>query len=145
MPATHVKDLMESRPVYIKPDGTLCEAASLMKKHDFGFLPVGKTDREIEGIITDRDIVIRALADKKDPAREKVGDYMSREVHTCAAEDTLDRAAEIMNTHNVSRLLVQDAQGRVRGVLTFGRIIRSNDNRDETAQVVDQAVGREAA
>jgi CBS domain-containing protein len=140
----HVKDFMASDPTLVSPDATLKEAAQKMAEIDCGFLPVGTYDA-IEGIITDRDIVIRAVARGKDTSREKVRDYMTENVYACAETDTLEDAAEAMNEHNVSRLVVMDDSATITGVLTFGKIIRSNDNRAETARVVDEAVGRSAA
>lgn len=141
MQPTRVKDLMESNPETISPDATLEEAARKMKEIDCGFLPVG-TDKESKGIITDRDIVIRAVAAGKDPRKEMVRDYMTNDICACVESDSLESAAKIMNENSISRLVVRNDQGAISGVLTFGRIIRSNDNKDETSNVVEQATGK---
>ncbi len=143
MTATKVKDLMAANPALIAPDATLQEAARKMQELDCGFLPVGSAGKA-EGILTDRDIIIRAVAEGKNPAQEKVRDYMTKEVCACEEGDTLEDAAEIMNENSVSRLVVRDGSGKISGVLTFGRIIRSNDNREETSTVVDCATGQAA-
>ncbi len=143
MTATRVKDLMECSPEMISPEATLQEAAQKMQKIDCGFLPVG-TDKAPEGIITDRDIVIRAIADGKDPRTEKVRDYMTEEVCACTEDNSLEDAAKIMNENAVSRLVVKNAQGTICGVLTFGHILRTNDNRAETNTIVEQATGKAA-
>lgn len=141
MEQTQVKDLMESQVVLIDPEATLQEAANKMKKVDCGFLPVG-TDGALEGIITDRDIVIRAIAEGKNPSQEKVRDYMTEEVCCCAESDTIEDAAGKMSEYEVSRLVVEDNDGNACGVLTFGRIIRENQNKEETSEIVERATGK---
>lgn len=143
MSTTRVKDMMECSPEMISPEATLQEAAQKMQKVDCGFLPVG-TDKAPEGIITDRDIVIRAIAAGKDPRTEKVRDYMTKGICACAEGDSLEKAAKIMNENAVSRLVVRNGQGTVSGILTFGHILRTNDNRAETSDIVAQATGKAA-
>lgn len=143
MASKQVKELMETDLELISPDATLEEAARKMKERDCGFLPVGDKD-DPEGIITDRDIVIRAIAEGKNPAEEKVRAYMTDEVCACRDNDTLENAAQAMSENNVSRLVVKDSHDKICGVLTFGRIIRSNDNKQETSKVVEKATGKAA-
>ena len=143
MDATLVKDLMECDLELISPDATLEEAGRKMKEVDCGFLPVGKGGSP-EGIITDRDIVVRAVSEGKNPKQEKVRDYMTSDVCACKETDTLEDAARIMNEYRVSRLVVRNDGGAMCGILTFGRIIRSNDSKEETSAVVEQATGKAA-
>ena len=143
MESKQVKELMETDLELISPDATLEEAARRMKDCGCGFLPVG-TDNAPEGIITDRDIVVRAIAEGKDCSQEKVRDCMTDEVCACRETDTLEDAAKAMSENNVSRLVVKDNSDRICGVLTFGRIIRSNDNKQETSEVVEKATGKAA-
>jgi CBS domain-containing protein len=138
-----VRELMETDLELISPDATLQEAARKMKECGCGFLPVGRED-DPEGIITDRDVVIRAVAEGKDPAQEKVRDYMTDAVCACCDTDSLEDAARIMSENKVSRLIVKDDDNNVCGVLTFGRIIRTNDDRQQTSIVVERATGRAA-
>jgi len=144
MPHTRVKDLMKKDPIVISADLTLKEAAQKMESVNCGILPVGTPD-QIEGIITDRDIVIRAVAKGKDVNKEKVRDYMTPEICTCNEDDTPDRAAGIMRENSVNRILVEDEDGKPCGILTFGHIIRKNDSMTEIATAIECAVGRKAA
>jgi predicted transcriptional regulator len=96
-------------------------------------------------MITDRDIIIRAVAEGKDPAKERVRDYMTEEVCACKDIETLQDAAEKMNNFNVSRLVVEDNAGDVVGIITFGSILRKNSDERETSSVVQHAVRKEAA
>jgi CBS domain-containing protein len=143
MTGKKVKELMETNLVLISPDATLAEAAQKMKQADCGFLPVGEDNKPL-GIITDRDIVIRAIAAGKSPSEVKVRDCMTDDVCSCQESDSLEEAAHVMSEHKVSRLVVKDSSGGICGVLTFGRIIRNNDNREETSHVVDAATGMAA-
>lgn len=140
---TKVKDLMETRTVMVSPDATLAEAARMMKEEDCGFLPVGENNKP-EGIITDRDIIVRCVADGKDPSQEIVRNCMTSDVCACSDRDSLEDAARKMNENAVSRLVVQTMDGEICGVLTFGRIIRSNDNERETSEIVQCATGKAA-
>jgi len=81
MKNTKVKDLMTPHPVLVSPNASLQEAAKRMKKINCGILPVG-TEQQLEGIITDRDITIRAVSEGRDPIQAKVSQYMSDRVYT---------------------------------------------------------------
>lgn len=135
---------MTKDPVIIPPDASLKQAAARMRDVDCGVLPVGRKDRLI-GIITDRDIVVRAIAEGRDPAKEKVEDYMTDEVYACNEDDSLEQAADKMREHNVSRLIVEDRAGNTAGILSFGCILRKDTNAEEVANVVEHAVQKEVA
>ncbi len=141
--STQVQDLMETRAIMVSPSATVAEAAKMMKKEECGFLPVGENNKA-QGVITDRDIVVRCIAEGKDPSQVKVKECMSSDVCACAEKDSLEDAARLMSDNAVSRLIVQTAAGDVCGILTFGRIIRTNDNKQETSKVVQCATGKAA-
>lgn len=140
---TKVKDLMTPHPQLISPDTTLQEAARKMKRLNCGVLPVGTKDK-LEGIITDRDIVIRAVAKGGDISDEKVRVHMSKNIYACSEDDTLREAADQMHQHKISRLVVKNQQGKTTGILTFGCILRKDTNVAEVSDVVEHAVGRAA-
>jgi CBS domain-containing protein len=99
------------------PNDTLQTAAQIMCENDFGFLPVGQNDRLI-GMITDRDIAVRAVACGAQPF-EQVADYMTREVKYCYADDDLDDVMENMAQQKVRRLPVLNDDKRLVGVLSL--------------------------
>lgn len=144
MQNTQVKELMTEDPVFVSMDDTLQKAAEKMEKNDCGFLPVGTKDN-VEGVITDRDIVTRAIAKGKDPSKEKVKDYKTDLAYACNENDYLEDAADKMHDHKVSRLLVRNGQGKVVGILSFGGILRKNADADEVANVVKHATHRAVA
>jgi len=139
MHKTLVSELMTETVVRVGADDNLTTAAHKMKEADCGVLPVGSGD-DLQGMITDRDIVIRALAEGKNPAEAKVGDYMTDKVYACNEEDFLEDAADKMRSHNVSRLIVRNHKGQVTGILSFGNILRKNADAEEVAKVVERAV-----
>lgn len=142
MQGTRVKELMEEMIITVPPEATLADAARLMKDNNCGCLLVGDGGTRPEGVITDRDIVVRALARDVDPAVEKVRDTMTGFVTSCTLDDTLAQAAELMRENAVSRMVVTDAEGHACGILSFGRILRNHDDADELAEVVACATGR---
>ena len=144
MKNTRVKELMTKKPTFIEPDATLQEAAELMRDIDCGALPVGDDDT-VKGIITDRDMIIRAVAKGKDMETERVADYMTEKVFFCEEQDTLEQAADLMREHQVSRLLVKGQSGEITGYLSFGCIMRRNRNMEEISHVVEHALGKKAA
>lgn len=136
-----VKDVMISNPVLIAESATLKGAASIMQKVSCGVLPVGDGG-VLSGVITEHDIVTRVVAKGKDPAKEKVKDYMITTVHLCQESDSIKRAAEIMKKNRVNRLVVKNNQGDVSGVLSFGALLREYGHDEGVADIVRQAARR---
>ena len=99
----------------------------------------------LEGIITDRDIVIRAIAEGKNPSEEEVVEYMTEETYACNEDDSIQDAADEMRKHQVSRLMVKNEDGKITGILTFGAILRKDNDSAEISEVIDRAVGGKAA
>jgi len=85
------------------PDATLQQAAKTMAEDDLGFLPVGENDRMV-GMITDRDIAIRAVAKGRDPTTTKVREVMTDRVLYCFEDEDVDKAAESMSREQIRRL-----------------------------------------
>ena len=141
---TQVKDLMKKNPVLISPLSTLQDAAKKMRDIECGVLPVGTADR-LEGVITDRDIVTRAVSRGKNIAKELVRDYMTPEIFSCHETDTLEKAIDKMRTHKINRILVRNATGKLTGILSFGGILKKNKDNAEVANVVKHVWSTQAA
>jgi len=109
----------------LNPNQTICVAASLMAEIDAGALPVGENDRLV-GMITDRDIVIRAVAQGKS-ADTKVADVMSKEVLYCFDTDEIDDVARNMGKARVRRLPVVNRDKRLVGIVSLGDVARNDD------------------
>ena len=117
-----VREVMTAEVVSIPPELTLQDAASIMKTLDVGSLPVSDGERLI-GVISDRDITVRAIAEGRDPRTTDVGDVMTAEVVCCQENDEVQRAAGLMQREQLQRLLVVDAGGRLVGIVSLGDLV----------------------
>jgi CBS domain-containing protein len=114
-----IKDVMTRDVQVISPEAPISEAAGLMRDGDFGLLPVGEDDRMI-GTISDRDIVLRAVAEGKDNTTT-VRDVMTGGgVHWVYEDDSVDKAAALMSEHQVRRLPVVNNDKRLVGIVSLG-------------------------
>lgn len=130
------KEVMSKKPEYLSPTATLKEAAELMLKHDYGFVPIGDNDRLV-GAVTDRDISIRAIAKGKDPNKTQLKDVMTKGIHYCFEEDDLDKVANMMKDHQIRRLVVLNTKKRMTGILSLGDIAIKSKNHDLCAEVTE--------
>jgi CBS domain-containing protein len=115
-----------SRDVRIaNPEQTICEAARIMSEIDVGALPVGENDKLV-GMITDRDIAVRAVAAEK-PHTTKVRDVMSREVLYCYEDQDLDELAINMGDEQVRRMPVVNRDKRLVGIVSVGDLAQTGN------------------
>jgi len=122
-----VKDVMTRDVRMIPPHGSLQEAAELMKSWDVGSLLVGEGDR-LSGIITDRDIAVRAVAEGQDCWEGKVRDAMSINVVSCRLDDEIDVARRLMQERQIRRLPVLDQNEQVVGIVSLGDLAVHTDD-----------------
>ena len=115
----NVSDYMTRDVTVVSPNDTLQQAAKIMGQLDCGALPVGENDRLI-GMITDRDIAIRAVAEGKDPVQTRVRDVMTREVKYVFEDDLLSDATDLMAELQLRRLPVISREKRLVGILSLG-------------------------
>lgn len=116
-----VHEIMTSAPRCVSPDNTLVEAAGAMRQFDVGALPVCDHDR-LAGMITDRDIVVRAVADGKDVSRATVRDAMSPGTVWIFADQDVEDAAHLMEEKQLRRLPVLNREKRLVGIVSLGDI-----------------------
>lgn len=140
----NIKDVMTRNVEYIPSDTTLEEAAMKMRDLDCGFLPIGdSSDGKLQGVVTDRDIVLRALAEGMDPADTTVEQIKSNKVLYCYQDDDLQSAADSMGEQQVYRLIVLNnpEEKRLCGVITLGDILRHNQERiaEQAAKNISKA------
>lgn len=106
---TKARDIMTAGADYLDESATVAEAAKRFAKGDFGALPVCNTEGRLQGMVTDRDVVVKVVAAGKDPKKTKVTDLTDQpEVVTIGADDSLEEACETMKRANVRRLPVID-------------------------------------
>jgi CBS domain-containing protein len=125
MAAQTVRDVMTADPVCLPPTATLVEAAQQMSQHGIGDVLVTENDR-LTGMLTDRDIVVRAIAAGRDPSNTPVTDAASKPTATLQPTDKIEDAMRKMREHNVRRLPVLDAD-RVVGVVSLGDLAADRD------------------
>jgi CBS domain-containing protein len=118
-----VADIMARTIEFIAPDASVQAAATLMGEIDVGALPVGTAD-DLQGILTDRDILFRVVAAGRDSARVRVREVMSSLIYSCGPDDTIEAAMDMMSSYHVRRLPVQDEAGAVVGWVTLSDIAR---------------------
>ena len=105
-----IREVMSPCPRALNPDATVLEAAEVMRRDDIGdVLVMADADRALVGILTDRDIVVRALAEGRDPAQTRVGDVCSRQVVTVGPEDSVGHAVRVMREKAIRRIPVVTA------------------------------------
>jgi len=120
-----VSEVMTRDVITANPEQTICEAARLMAEIDAGVLPVGENDRLV-GMITDRDIAVRAVAQEKPPTT-KVREIMSQEVLYCFDDQELDDIARNMSDVKVRRLPVVNREKRLVGIVSLGDLSKAED------------------
>jgi len=114
-----VSDVMTTEVETVQMNSTLEEVASIMKVEDVGAVPVVDEDDDLVGIITDRDIVVRCVAEGKDPAETNVEDVLSHELETIEPDADVEEAARVMSDRQIRRLPVcQD--GELVGMVSIG-------------------------
>jgi CBS domain-containing protein len=123
-----VSDVMTRSPECVAPDATVRDAAGRMKTLDVGALPVCDNDRLV-GVITDRDIAVRSVADGHDPTADHVRDAMTPGIIYCFEDQDASEAAKLMAEKQVRRLPVLDRNKRLVGIVSLGDL--AVETRDE--------------
>jgi CBS domain-containing protein len=121
--APRVKFLMSAPIVSVEPSTSALEAAKLMREKGIGALLVKRGD-EVAGIVTERDLVYKVLAEGKDPAKVKVEEVMTpAPLQTIDVDATVEEAAALMTKKRVRRLIVVDSNGKPAGIITATDIV----------------------
>jgi CBS domain-containing protein len=120
---THVSDVMTTRPRAVTPDTPVTQVAELMREEDVGAIPVVQDD-QLVGMVTDRDIVVRAIAQGKDPRGMPAAEVSSRDLVTVDPDQDLSDALQLMAQHQVRRLPVVDRDNHLIGVVSQADVAR---------------------
>jgi CBS domain-containing protein len=128
-----IRDVMTSGPTSSEPTATVVDAARIMAQEDVGPVPVVEGGRVV-GMVTDRDIVVRVVAEGKDPSSTTLGDIASTDVVTVEADTNLDEALTLMSAHQVRRLPVTE-NGELVGIVAQADVARAADEA-RTGEVV---------
>jgi CBS domain-containing protein len=124
-----VNELMSQKVELATPTDSIQQVAQMMQRIDVGILPIAEDDRMV-GMVTDRDIVVRAVAQGRDPKSTPVSEVMSREVRYCYEDDEIEAVAENMAELQVRRLPVVTREKRLCGIISLGDIAREHRGRE---------------
>jgi CBS domain-containing protein len=130
-----IKDIMTSNVECLWPDDTLQEAALTMKERNIGLLPVCNRDH-VAGMLSDRDITIRAVADGCDPKSTRVRDVMTTDVICCCEDDNVDQAARLMRERQVRRILVFNRNKLLAGIVSLGDLAAEIDDCERVGEIL---------
>lgn len=133
-----VKDLMTKNPACASADAALSKVARLMVEHNVGSIPiVEKNSNKVIGVVTDRDIATRVVAEEKDPKQIKASDIMSSPVVTVKAEDNIEDVTRLMEKNMIRRVPVVDEMGNCMGMVAQADIALKTSDKT-TADMVQE-------
>jgi CBS domain-containing protein len=115
-------ELMKTDVACADVNTSIRQVAEMMRDRNLGFAPVCDAQGRVIGTLTDRDMVIRVLAGRRDPESTKAADVMSPGVVTCKEEDMLADVEQLMSKHKVSRIVVVDDHGAPKGVISLSDV-----------------------
>jgi CBS domain-containing protein len=144
-----IQDIMTRDPSCVTADATVREAAQVMKRENVGIVPVvdGQNERRLVGLVTDRDIAIRCVAEGKDGSC-RVRDVMSSdELATCSQNDEVDNVMQAMRTEKVRRIPIVDERGALVGIVSQADVLlktRDTNRAGETVEEISEPAGRHA-
>jgi len=124
-----VRDVMTKNPVALSADSSVMDAAKAMSDHHIGTVVVMEMDRP-SGIVTDRDITVRAVATGKDPSTTKLSDISSRTLAAVRPDQPVEDAVTMMKSHDVKRVVVMSESSKLEGIVSLADLARNNDDGD---------------
>jgi CBS domain-containing protein len=132
-----LRDVMTRDLHDVAPEATLTEAAAAMRSLDIGSLPVCENNKLV-GMITDRDIAVRAVAEGRNPNQTKVREAMSAELFYCYEDEDVARAVRLMEDKQIRRLPVFDRNQRLCGIVSLGDIATRVDDERLSGEVLER-------
>jgi CBS domain-containing protein len=132
---------MTREPACCEPGDSIVRAAEMMKQQDVGSLPVveSRNDRQLVGIVTDRDLVVKVLAGGRNVERAAVRDAMTSNPISCRETDEVDAAVRLMSDRQVRRMPIVDQQGQLSGIIAQADVA-TRVNRDQTTGELVEAI-----
>ena len=131
--AQTIREVMTKDPVCMPADKSVFDAARMMRDHDIGDVIALESER-ITGILTDRDIVVRSLAEGRDPKTTTIGEVASGDVTTVSPDDSFDDAVQLMRQRNIRRLPVVE-NGTPVGIVSLGDLAMERDRQSVLADI----------
>jgi CBS domain-containing protein len=133
-------EVMTKNPVCCLPSDLATKAAELMKSEQIGSIPVIENEqtKKLVGIVTDRDLTLRIVAEGLDAKSTKVDAVMTRKVVTCRPEDDLQKALDAMSVHQLRRIPVVDNDNKIVGIIAQADVATRVNQPQKTAEVVKE-------
>lgn len=131
-----IQEVMTSDPRSVSPDAPVADASRIMRDEDTGIVPIVE-DGKLIGTITDRDIVVRLIAESRDASSATVRDIASTDLVTVDPQQDLDEALRLMAQHQVRRLPVVEEDGRLVGILSQADVAREAQDK-QTGELVEE-------
>ena len=132
-----LRDIMTRNVEIVSADCSLKEAATKMREFDVGLIPVCEGGR-LRGMVSDRDITIRATADGRDPVKTKVSEIMSTDIAYCLEDQEIEEAVSLMEARQIRRLPVLDTDKRLVGIVSLGDVAVHVGDRDLTGETLEE-------
>lgn len=132
-----IKEIMSRDVEVIHPDSAIQEAATKMKTFDVGSLPVCDNQRLI-GVVTDRDLALRAVAAGRDPQTTKVSEAMTPELIYCFEDENVKEAAKLMERYQIRRLPILDREKHLVGIVSLGDLAVETGNEKLSGKVLEE-------
>jgi CBS domain-containing protein len=131
-------EVMTKNPVCCLPNDAVSKLAELMKNKDIGSVPIIENEqtKKLVGIVTDRDLAVKIVAEGRNPKSTKAEEVMTRNVVTCRAEDDLQKALDAMSGHKLRRIPVVDNNDGIVGIIAQADVATRGDQPEKTAAVV---------
>jgi len=132
------EDVMTPNPICCLPTDKVTTVAELMKRENIGPVPVIENEetRKLIGIITDRDLALKIVAEGRDAQSTQVEAVMTRKVVTCRSDDNLQRALDAMSEHQLRRIVIVDNVNKVLGIISQADVATRTNQPEKTAEVV---------
>ncbi|TMN23469.1 CBS domain-containing protein [Lentibacillus cibarius] len=131
-----LKDVMSTDITVCRKDDTLYDAATKMKEHNVGVIPVCDENKKLDGVITDRDLVLRGYAERK-PDTEAVQQVMSEQLHYEAPDTSVQTAASIMAQNQIRRLPVVE-NGKLAGIVSLGDLSLEDKSNEAAGSALEE-------
>lgn len=132
-----ISDVMTKNPILISKETTVLEAAKRMKESNCGILPIAN-EEEVCGVVTDRDIVVQAVAEGENLENKPVKEIMTEDICFCNEDDPLDKAVHTMNDKKVRRILVLNENKDLTGILSLADVINRVEDKSTLASLFQQ-------
>jgi CBS domain-containing protein len=144
------QEIMTSDPVYVTPETPIQEAAQMMKDQNVGMLPVvgGEGSRALVGVITDRDITIRHVAEGHSSTDCAVREAMTENVTTCRPDANVDEVMDVMGREQVRRIPIVDERGSLVGIVAQADVVlhaRDEKKAERTIEEISKPFGKHAS